>query len=270
MAKSKKNTIEESTGIEEWNFEPPSEENSANQESPTEQTNVVPKMYSEEWENYVLSNLRNSEVTGDGFPRAFGLRRLVQDHVGTIISTKTPVVSVVPIENGSRAVTVSAEIQVRISDRLGFFVDGENVFQTETRTFTGTADCIESQSNIFARHPAASAETKALSRAYKMALGLTVLTAEEKISGYDQQEDLQSMAQSQNAKPAAASSILKMIKGKISTLRPDAPVEDTVKEILEKCEIQKDNLDQLDGSEARVVWSHINDMQQTLKEDVPF
>jgi len=59
---------------------------------------------------------------------------------------------------------------------------------TTVRTFTGVADCIEDVRSVFGRHPAASAETKAQSRALKNALGLSILTAEEKISGYDDVE----------------------------------------------------------------------------------
>jgi hypothetical protein len=112
-----------------------------------------------------------------------GLRRVAQLLLGDIVHSGAETVSVVPQEDG-RAVTVN--YKVVFAWKLDFGVNAVDLtrIDLERRTFMGMADCIENRDCMFARHPAATAETKAMARAFKTALCLNIVTADEKLSGY--------------------------------------------------------------------------------------
>lgn len=144
---------------------------------------AVPKYGTIEWQDYVLSQFRPDELS-DGYPRCVGLRRVAQLLLGPIVSAKCAHLSVVPTDS-SRAVTVSYEVTFDWTLDQPIVVDIYANHTPNLRTFGGVADCIEAPNLVYGRHPAASAETKAASRAFKTALGINVISAEEKVSGYD-------------------------------------------------------------------------------------
>jgi hypothetical protein len=143
---------------------------------------ALPEYGSKAWQSYIMGLLEPNEQI-DGYPRCFGLRRIAQKLLGPIISSRVNVLSVIPTAD-SRAVTISYEVtfdwQLNTPMVVGAMVP------PDYRVFGGVADCIENPDSVFGRHPAASAETKAESRALKKALCLNVLSAEEKTSGYDE------------------------------------------------------------------------------------
>lgn len=161
--------------------------NPVNSSEPKTKQDVLPQYGSPEWQSYVLSQIRPNEQI-DGFPRCFGLRRVAQELLGPIVSAKATAVSVIPQltvnDTPTRAVTINYEITFDWTlDRSIWFnpVKPESSF----RTFGGVSDCVEEVNSPWGKHPASSAETKAMSRALKQALCINILSAEEKVSGYD-------------------------------------------------------------------------------------
>lgn len=163
--------------------------------SPSTLEEVYPKWGSPEWQKFVMGFFYPEELY-DGYPKCFGLRRVARELLGDIIVSRISHMSVIPqvvidqsgSERTSRAVTIAYELIINFKTELpvNVFFDINTVNLRNEKTFTGVADCIEDTRSVFGRHPAASAETKAESRALKKALGLSILTAEEKISGYDE------------------------------------------------------------------------------------
>lgn len=154
---------------------------------PESKQDALPQYGSPEWQNYVLSQIRPNEQI-DGFPRCFGLRRVAQELLGPIVSAKATAVSVIPQltvnDTPTRAVTINYEITFDWTlDRPIWFNPVSP--QSSFRTFGGVSDCVEEVNSPWGKHPASSAETKAMSRALKQALCINVLSAEEKVSGYD-------------------------------------------------------------------------------------
>lgn len=153
----------------------------------------LPKYGSKEWQTYVLSLLESDEHI-DGFPRCVGLRRIAQLLLGPIVSSKPTQVSVVPRVNtdgeaSSRAVTVLYEVTFDWMLNRPVVIQANGHSYNDYRVFGGAADCVEEIDSMFGRHPAASAETKAESRALKKALSLNIISAEEKVSGYDDSQE---------------------------------------------------------------------------------
>lgn len=178
----------ENKEVEEFNFEF-NNDNSEEVEVGVGATclqDVLPTYGSPEWQAYVLGLLRPEEQV-DGFPRYFGLRRIAQLVLGPIVSSKPISVTVVP-QDGFRATTVAYEIifDWKLDRSIHVAMNGSVKSFDDYRTFGGVADCVEDIKTPYGRHPAASAETKAESRALKKALCLNVLSAEEIISGYDE------------------------------------------------------------------------------------
>lgn len=130
--------------------------------------------YNKEWNDYILGLLDEAEVF-DGYPKVNGLARLV-DILGDVISSKATHVLVSHGE--TRSVTVNYEIQIewKLNTPVGF---GNLNFTPQIRTFGGVADAEHDPGNLYMKHPAALAETKAYGRALKKALALTTVTLEE-------------------------------------------------------------------------------------------
>lgn len=133
---------------------------------------------SPEWTQYVLGQLNQDEHV-DGYPKCSGLRRVAPMILGPIISSKASFVHVSHSE--PRSVTVNYEVVFdwALDTIVGF---GNLEQRGDLRTFGGLADCVESN-NTYGVHPAATAETKAESRALRKALAINVITAEEITSG---------------------------------------------------------------------------------------
>lgn len=149
---------------------------------------ALPQYGSPEWQAYILSLIRPNEQI-DGFPRCFGLRRVAQEVLGPIVSMKPIMVSVIPQntvnDTPTRAVTVSYEIVFDWTLDRSVWFNPNAPPSNNYRTFGGVSDCVEEVNSPWGKHPASSAETKAMSRALKQALCINVLSAEEKVSGYD-------------------------------------------------------------------------------------
>ena len=130
--------------------------------------------YNKEWNDYIIGMLDESEVF-DGYPKVNGLARLV-DILGDVISSKAT--QIIVSQGDTRSVTVNYEIQIewKLDTPIGF---GNLNFTPQVRTFGGVADAEHDPDNLYMRHPAALAETKAYGRALKKALALTTVTLEE-------------------------------------------------------------------------------------------
>jgi len=151
---------------------------------PASMADALPQYGSPEWQAYILS-LFNPDEQINGFPRCFGLRRVAQLVLGPIIDSRATVVSVIPTEK-SRAVTVNYEVTFDWTLNREVWVNPNIPYAPSLRTFGGMADCIEDEKTPWGKNPAATAETKAMSRALKTALCINILSAEEKLSGYDE------------------------------------------------------------------------------------
>ncbi len=120
-----------------------------------------PKMGEEGWTDYVLGLLRKDEMQ-DGNPTLFGLRRIAQQLIHPIKECRT-LVKQIPNPTNNFTSTVVVEIT---------FKDGQ--------LWSGAADvskanCMEE----YARHPTATAESRAEGRALRKALGINVHTVDE-------------------------------------------------------------------------------------------
>jgi hypothetical protein len=135
-----------------------------------------------EWQAFIMGELRPDELL-DGCPRCNGLRRVAQLYLGDIVKTGAKEVFITPGPI-DRVVTINYEI---VFDwKLSRYVGYTDAYQgnSELRTFGGVADC-SADNSIYGKHPSATAETKAESRALRKALSLNVVTAEEKVTGQD-------------------------------------------------------------------------------------
>lgn len=217
--------------------------------------NYAPPYSSPEWQTYILSQFKDGDHK-DGFPTCFGLRRLLQINVGPILSSKANHLSVINTTNGqtgdnTRVVTVGYEIEVEWRVNMPIvLLHGETQNIYETRVFGGIADCIEDANNVFGKHPAASAETKAESRALKKALGINSLTFEEKISGYDEK------AGEMSKEEPITQSLIGFINAKINILGLDMST------LMKEKGLKATQLKDLTMDEGRMLFSHINTLQQ--------
>lgn len=226
----------------------------------------LPPYASPEWQKYVLG-LLNPEELYDGYPKCFGLRRLAHHLLGPIVEQGVSNLSVIPIvtaeEKNSRAVTVVYDVYIdwKLSTNVplvvGYELNGV-VPVYNRRKFSGTADCVEDMNSPYGRHPAATAETKAESRALKRALGINVITAEEKVSGYDDRESLE------NRKDISESKISDQLKNFISAKlsKLDRDVDSTVSEYLKSIGAVPKNISEFTMSQGQEFFAYINGLQQ--------
>lgn len=136
-----------------------------------------------EWQEFILGQLTPDELV-DGCPKCNGLRRVALLYLGDFIYSGPKTYTITNLdENGTRVVTVSYEIAIdwKLTRNVGY---SNTPDLHEMRTFGGLADCLSNQT-VYGAHPAATAETKAESRALRKALALNVVTAEEKVTGQD-------------------------------------------------------------------------------------
>lgn len=208
----------------------------------------LPKYGSAEWQSYILSLLEPNEQL-DGFPRCFGLRRVAQLVLGPIMSAKAAMVSVIPTSD-SRAVTISYEITFDWQLDRSVWLNPNNTQLSDYRTFGGVADCVEDTGSAWGKNPAASAESKAMSRALKQALCLNVLSAEEKVSGYD--EGPKEASGSSNI----TSQLVSFIEAKATALSLD------IRQIVKDYGFSVTNIKDLTLEEGRKLFAHINTFQQ--------
>lgn len=129
---------------------------------------------SREWNDYIVGMLDESEQI-DGYPKVNGLARLV-NILGDVISSKAT--EVIVSHGDMRSVTVNYEIQIewKLNTPVGF---GNLGYTPQIRTFGGISCADQDLSNVYLKHVAAMAETKAYGRALRKALGLSVVTSDE-------------------------------------------------------------------------------------------
>jgi hypothetical protein len=163
-------------------------------------TNPRPKYGSDGWQDYVLSQLRDDEAVkvGDSiYPKCAGLRRLAELLLGDIVFMGPT--KVFPSGDGESAgrVTVVAEVHIVWSRAVPLPItlceDGLSL-DIPPRVFAEVSDVWSGNTpEPFVNHAAATAASKALSRALKNALALNVHTAEE-MAGKVRKEDGPSLA----------------------------------------------------------------------------
>lgn len=131
----------------------------------------IPERGSAEWQEYVISQLREDEYVekeGKKYPKANGLRRLVEQLLGDIVFSGP--VNVFPPSEGNRLnATIVYQVTIRWISDMG-----------KERTFIEVADAGPSNtSEEYACHASATASSRASGRAFRNALQLAIHTAEE-------------------------------------------------------------------------------------------
>lgn len=161
-----------------------------------------PKYGTYEWNEYILGLMEDGELQEGVYPKVEGLRRLANEQLGDIIfSGSIELRSNMPEdqENSGRAYCVY-EVQIEWSRLLaGKYIDiNSEIFQVRTFRGVGGAYKGNTPKPPYYKFPEAIAETRAESRALKKALGLRVLTADEKM---EEEEDFSddSMNETQKA-----------------------------------------------------------------------
>ena len=135
------------------------------------------------WEDYVFSLLLSNEFEekdGVKYPKAGGLRRLVQKLIGPII--KSGPVQVTQIDNESATVVYELHVlhnNVNIT-QANQYVREDDLLSGQLRIYSAAANVYRGNTpDVFAVHSVATAETRAEGRALKRALSLSTYTAEE-------------------------------------------------------------------------------------------
>lgn len=159
-------------------------------------SNASPKYASECWQEYVISKLKPDEYeekNGKKFPKAAGLRRVVQELIGPIVESG-PSISWSP--NGESAIVV-------YKLKIGWFVGlsswvKENLEKDDLqyRVFSEVADANNDNTpSPFNKYLVATASTRAEGRTLKKALALNITTAEEVGISSEEIEDTISLIQ---------------------------------------------------------------------------
>ena len=141
------------------------EEKEKMEEEVTEST--MPAYGSRGWNDYVMSKFESHELI-DGNPICDGLRRVVDDVLGSIVSSRPTQVWPSTDVNGPGRATVVFEVVINWMD------------SGELRTFAEVADVWHGNTDdLFCAHPVATASTRAEGRALRKALKVKCLAAEE-------------------------------------------------------------------------------------------
>lgn len=132
----------------------------------------IPLRGSPEWQEYVLSLLRSDEYNekdGKRFPKAAGLRRMVELLLGPIVESGPVVIQSPNMAHNGFNATVVYKISVAWQRNGG-----------DVRVFSDVADAgYENVASEYAKHASATASSRAAGRAFRNALLLSVNTAEE-------------------------------------------------------------------------------------------
>ena len=136
-----------------------------NQEEELETT--MPAYGSREWNDYIMSKFESNELI-DGNPICAGLRRVAEDVLGSIVSSRPAQVWPSTDVNGPGRATVVFEVVINWMD------------SGQLRTFSEVADVWHGNTDdLFCAHPVATASTRAEGRALRKALKIRCLAAEE-------------------------------------------------------------------------------------------
>lgn len=138
----------------------------------------TPNMTDPEWTEYVLSFLSDKEKDKD-YPKADGLRRLVEKFVGQIIGIETTVIQP-PQKDNYQTSTVKTRVRVRPH---GVDMQIPDPYKYDLIYDACTDVQKEHMDPPYDRHISAVAETRAEGRAYRKILKLqNVVTKEEMVS----------------------------------------------------------------------------------------
>jgi hypothetical protein len=149
-----------------------------------------PDPLSPEWHDYVMSQFLDSElveINGEKYPNAYGLRRVAEKLLGTIIATK-PVQTFMSADsttNSPGRVTVVYEVAIRLYETGDVKVVGDIA-----EVFSLNCD------DMFLAYPAATACTRAEGRCLRKALKLRCVAAEEITRNKDVTKAVQAAIQS--------------------------------------------------------------------------
>lgn len=146
-----------------------------NEKTEKKEQEKLPEYGTDEWNNYLVGQLRSDEVDLNGHPLLPGLRRLTNILLGEVIFSG-PITTSYNIVN--RSPEASCVYELQIAWKHGeFYSDPKNWI---VKTFRAAGDCFEGNAdspwNLYAT---AIAESRAEARAYRKALGLKVVTGEE-------------------------------------------------------------------------------------------
>ncbi len=137
----------------------------------------LPPYGTKAWQDFIISELHEDEIY-KGNPLHSGLRRLTELYLGDIVFSGPVDVQVTNDINHPGRATVTYEIEILWKLGTHSYVGLDHIFTT--RKFKAVAECWTGNSPAtFSVHPAATAETKAASRAFKTALMLNIHTADE-------------------------------------------------------------------------------------------
>lgn len=150
--------------------------------TPKEEHEIIPTYGSDEWQKFLLSKLLPNEKEGE-YPKCNGLRRLASTYLGDIVSSRPSQVfpATSPEEAGRATVVWEVVINWKLGVPAYLDLNGINDFR---RVFADVADCwVGNTPATYAVHPASTAATRAEGRAWRKALMLNVVTAEEITNG---------------------------------------------------------------------------------------
>jgi hypothetical protein len=136
-------------------------------EQAEEEEMTMPAYGSSEWSSYIMGKFEPRELI-DGNPICAGLRRVAEDVLGSIVSSRPVQVWPSTDVNGPGRATVVFEVVINWMD------------SGEFRTFAEVADVWHGNTDdLFCAHPVATASTRAEGRALRKALKVKCLAAEE-------------------------------------------------------------------------------------------
>ena len=128
---------------------------------------TMPAYGSKEWSDYIMSKFEDGELF-DGNPTCAGLRRVAENVLGSIVSSRPSQVWPSTDANGPGRATVVFEVVINWMD------------SGEFRTFAEVSDVWHGNTDdLFCAHPVATASTRAEGRALRKALKVKCLAAEE-------------------------------------------------------------------------------------------
>tara|TARA_R110000823_G_scaffold7357_2_gene26910 strand:+ start:2591 stop:3361 length:771 start_codon:yes stop_codon:yes gene_type:complete len=128
---------------------------------------TMPAYGSKEWNDYIMEKFEKHELF-DGNPTCAGLRRVAEEVLGSIVSSRPTQVWPSTDANGPGRATVVFEIVINWMD------------SGELRSYAEVSDCWHGNTDdLFCAHPAATASTRAEGRALRKALKIRCLAAEE-------------------------------------------------------------------------------------------
>lgn len=132
-----------------------------------------PDQLSPEWHDYVMSQFQEYElveINGEKYPNCYGLRRVVESLIGTIVESRPTNLIISPDATGNSPgrVTCTYEVTVRDHDsgQLKKYGDVAEVF---------SLNC----DDLFLAYPAATAVTRAEGRCLRKLLKVRCVAAEE-------------------------------------------------------------------------------------------